>query len=286
MTNLLVIKDHTSLNKVFETSQDKLVSVMFFTKNNPQCRMAKQHFERAASNNAISIFCIIDLDNYEGDERLINTTNNSPHFDFYQFGRKIGSYSGSDQKGIEESIRAGQQYVMNQAQIQQTQTRQAQSGPMQGQPQIPMQFTNPPMIYQQQPMQQQFTGQQYQPMPMQYPSSQPITGTTQSNPQMMGYPQPASGLPRNCESNSQAQGNNPYPDNATQNNIFSSLPTFQQMQQMFQIFQMMQQMGVLNMNQQITPTMESKTKIEGEEVLPNGDKIIPLGNGKYGLIKK
>jgi hypothetical protein len=61
-----------------------------------------------------------------------------------------------------------------------------------------------------------------------------------------------------------------------------SVPTMQQMQQMFQIFQMMHQMGVLNLN--ATP-MEKNSDNE-EILLPNGDKLVPLSNGKYGLIKK
>jgi len=40
----------------------------------------------------------------------------------------------------------------------------------------------------------------------------------------------------------------------------------------------------LNMNQQISQSDGSK--VEGEEILPSGDKIVPLGDGKYGLIKK
>jgi hypothetical protein len=61
-----------------------------------------------------------------------------------------------------------------------------------------------------------------------------------------------------------------------------SVPTMQQMQQMFQIFQMMHQMGVLNLN--ANPT--EKNSDNEEILLPNGDKLIPLSNGKYGLIKK
>lgn len=57
------------------------------------------------------------------------------------------------------------------------------------------------------------------------------------------------------------------------------MPNAQQLHQWFQIFQMMQQMGMLNMDAK--PEAPDNTTI-----LPSGDKIIPLGNGKYGLIKK
>lgn len=65
----------------------------------------------------------------------------------------------------------------------------------------------------------------------------------------------------------------------------TNMPNAQQIQRMFNIFQMMQQMGILN-NQNILPTTNQKDKIEDEIILKNGDKLIPLSNGKYGLIKK
>lgn len=36
----------------------------------------------------------------------------------------------------------------------------------------------------------------------------------------------------------------------------------------------------------VTSTSNVESDVSDEVVLPNGDKIVPLGNGKYGLIKK
>ena len=80
------------------------------------------------------------------------------------------------------------------------------------------------------------------------------------------------------------------------------VPTFQQMQQMFQIWETMHQMGILNttvpirqsgiVNKTSTSTSTSISNsdvaqaVGQETILPSGDKIVPLGDGKYGLIKK
>jgi len=100
--------------------------------------------------------------------------------------------------------------------------------------------------------------------------------------------------------------------NPQQNQNFNQnqIPNYQQMEQMlqmFKIFQMMQQMGVLNTQAIPGPanignmatvgqtagqaagqpsSPETKTDPEGTTYLPNGDKIIPLPNGQFGLIRK
>lgn len=222
MSNLFIIKGSDQLLHIFDNTQDKLISIMFFAKGNPLCRTARQHFERSASNNTISIFCIIDTDNYEGDKKIMNGLVNLPHIDFYYMSNKIGTYTGSDQKAIEDSVQQGQRYVMTQANIK-------------NQPQQQAQYIAPPQ------------NQQYYQQPVAYP------------PVMQTPVQP--------------------------NNILGlEIPNLQQMQQYFQIFQMLNQMGALNMSAQ-TQTMGS-TKSDDEQILSNGDKLVPLGDGKYGLIKK
>ncbi len=78
-----------------------------------------------------------------------------------------------------------------------------------------------------------------------------------------------------------------------------TLPTLQQMKKWFHIFQMMQSCNMLNPSYKsdtimsptspvnsVTSTSNVESDVSDEVVLPNGDKIVPLGNGKYGLIKK
>ena len=68
-------------------------------------------------------------------------------------------------------------------------------------------------------------------------------------------------------------------------------PTLQQMQYMFTMWEKMNQMGILKTDvppKPILPQNDSNvSQTVGQEIiLPNGDKIVPLGNKKYGLIKK
>uniref|UniRef100_A0A6C0CB77 Thioredoxin domain-containing protein n=1 Tax=viral metagenome TaxID=1070528 RepID=A0A6C0CB77_9ZZZZ len=247
MNNLILVKDTATINKIFETAQDKLVSLMYFTKNNPQCRTARQFFERCAQTHIISIFCIIDIDNFEGD---VGHVTNFPHFDFFHMGRKIGTFPGSDQKGIEGSVQSGEQYVMRQNNIK-----------------------NQSQIYNQQQVQQpQMYPQQPGYVPVQ-PMQQPVQQIPLVQPVQQPIQQPI-----------QQQIFQQMVQQQTTDSI--GLPSPQQMVLMFNVYQKLHQLGLLNMGQQITSNESSNQKIEGEEILPSGDKIIPLEDGRYVLIKK
>ena len=234
MSTIITVKSADQFMKVLENAMDKLVAAMFFLKNNPQSRTARQHFERSMNNNSVTIFCIIDMDFFEGDDRMI-TGITVPHCDFYHLSTKIGYYSGSDQKGIEDHIQIAQRYVMkknnekNQQQSYYQQQLNQQSRP-----------TERGFISDVQPTIQ----------PVMQPAMQPAIQQPIMQPQMMS---PTS--------------------------LGIDLPTFQQMQYFFKIFQMMNEMGVLNMS----ATVKNENK---EITLANGDKLVPLADGNYGLIKK
>jgi thiol-disulfide isomerase/thioredoxin len=344
MSNFEQINDVNHLNRIFEGAQDKLVILMFYTKNNPDCRKAQTYFERIAMNNPLSHFCVIDTDRFKGESRFVKNMNNMPRFDCYYFGNMIGSYSTSNEKEIEQIIRSGQQYVMmqnnlknNSGNIQYNQTSMVgQVNPLQSQTQqmqncLQMQNQLQPQPYQtlnglqmQNPLHYQFPPQNPQvlhQMSQRQMANQtltqqvfsPQTSTPQqvfssqtSTPQQVFSPQtstpqqvfsPQTSTPLQTFTNVPIMGQSTIPmvspshqftnfnpgitniDTAT-----NQLPTLQQMQQMFQIFQMMQQIGILNTSPvQITDNITQKDDII---VLPNGDKIIPLSNGKYGLVRK
>ena len=80
MDNLFIITDSNQLQKVFDNGQEKLIVIMFYSKNNPDCRRAKQFFEKSAMNHNISLFCIVDMDKFEGESRYVNNVNNSLKF--------------------------------------------------------------------------------------------------------------------------------------------------------------------------------------------------------------
>ena len=139
-----------------------------------------------------------------------------------------------------------------------------------------LQSTNPMLAQQlsQNPqMLQQYMNQMMQPqmMPQKVPMiSMPQTNNSSINPVMMNQ------LAQTIQSGT--------------NSSSSAIPTLQQMQQMFQIFIMMQQMGLINV-----PNVDPKLQVPGTTIqpkesdvitTPDGDRLIPLGNGKYGLLKK
>lgn len=116
MDNLFTITEANQLQKIFDTAQEKLVILMFFTKN-PMCRSARGMFEKIANNNTISIFCVVDMEKFEGDHRFVNGINNFPQFDFYHLGAKIASVPGSNAKDLESSVQACQRYVITQGNL-------------------------------------------------------------------------------------------------------------------------------------------------------------------------
>jgi len=94
-----------------------------------------------------------------------------------------------------------------------------------------------------------------------------------------GFQGVTNGFPNYPQPNPQMQA--PCPNPSYHQESRDNLPSLEQMQQMFQIFQMMQQMGVL----QTSPKTTAATH-DGIIQLPDGDKIVPLADGKYGLIRK
>jgi len=307
MENLHTITKSSQLNEIFEKTQDKLIVLMFYTKNNPDCRKARSAFDRSAVNNTISQFCLIDMDKFEGDSRYTRGINNMPWFDFYHLGNKLASTGTYNDKELENYVKSAQQYVMRQTQMKNNSANGGNNSFMNGfnpsynqsnpinpaqvsqdilnyyaisNPQAAQQLLqNPQML--QQLTQQRIQQLQMQQMPNQIPNQMPNQIPNQM-PNLMPNQMP----------------NLMPPLDPSNSKIMEVLPTFQQMQQMFQIFQMMQQMGLINSSNnpvpdlpQTAPTLApppaptpppSETTIE----LPNGDKLIPLPGGKYGLVKK
>lgn len=324
MENYTTITDGASLNKIFETALDKLIILMFYTKNNPACRIAKSSFEKSAMNHITSIFCVIDVDKFNGESRFINH-NNMPCFDCYYMGNKLGNFAASNDQEIEQIIRTAERYVMTQNNtknnMNQTQGQNMQMGMgMQSQPQMTalqiqqqiinaamaqnpayasQLLSNPMMLQQlvqqqmmrQQMMQQQMMQQQMMQNQM-MPNQMMMNQMAGQMPNQMSNQMPNQ-MPNQMANQMANMMSNMAPSMGGDSNV---LPTFQQMQRMFQIWQMMQQMGIINSqtanpanpNGQATPTnaIPETTDPANVIVLPTGDKLIPLPGKQYGLIKK
>src|ERR1700733_4908869 len=292
MNNLIIFKDADNLNKIFEQMRDKLIIIMLFSKSNPQCRTARNSFEKSAINHITSIFCIVDMDHFEGESKLVSNSFNLPHFSIYYMGNQLGSFNEVEPREIE--IKSGEQYVITQNNLKnislnQPQMNQPQMNPivnmmqpinpqqvrqdiinnfMTTNPMMGQQFMNNPtmlnqivqnrvlQLQQQQLLQQQMLQQQMQNniMMNQGMTTQPIQ--SQISPTQLQTP-------------------------TITNN---SLPSSEQVQQLFKIFQMMQQMGLM---QQSNTISENQNQSDDKIItLSNGDKLVPLSDGKYGLIKK
>ena len=346
MENYFKITDAIELAKIFEMGQNKLIVLMFYSKNVPACRRCVPFFESIAVNHNLSLFCLIDMDKFDGDSKYVGNITNMPKFDAYYAGNPLSSTGATNDKEIEKFVAGGEQYILtqlgnkNKIMTDQTQPQTLsfdinyQINPQQIQYQIlqTMQVQNPQnyqyliqnpealqqlvqkqIIYRQQQIQMQ--QQRQQPMqptvpimqPMQ-PMQQPMQSMQQPMQAMQQPMQPLQIPPMISQSmipmmqqpiqNQWVQQQQQQPDiDNTVNTTNNILPTFQQMQQMFQIWQMMQQMGVLvtpgssaSQSTAIPTSAESESHLQPNEentlILPNGDKLISMPGGKYGLIKK
>ncbi len=322
MTNPLLVRKSEELSKIFDNAGDKLIVLLFYTKRNGECKRALSAFENSAINHHTSIFCVIDTDNWTGENRIVNISNitNMPKFEAFYQGNSLGTRSTHNEKEIEEMVCSSERYVM-------TQNNNKNTTMTQNNILNPMTMANNcqfnPMTQQQQlyNIQQQILNQARMTNPQQFqfyvqnPQMLLQQAQLQLNQQMM-MPNtmiPNTMIPNTMVPNNMTQNSIPsaqIPLMLPNNNINTSMPqqnsnnniipTFEQMQQMFRIFQMMQQMGALNMptgqecntisNTNITNNIPAPTikpmESEGVIDLPNGSKLIPLADGRYGLIEK
>jgi len=210
MDNLVYVNNAMVVNKIFEVYTTKLIVMLFYIKTKKDCIISKSIVEQLAPKYKNVMFLLIDIESLNGESRYCNNISNIPRFDFYFSNNLIGTYSGSDEKIIENNVIYCEQNIMS---------RINQNNVI---------------------------------------SSTPTVTPINTTPVI-----PTHTIPDYLQTN--------------------NMPNGQQIQQMFNIFQMMQQLGILN-NQNITP-QNQKDKSD-TIILSNGDKIIPLADGKYGLIKK
>ena len=322
MDNIIVVTDHNKLVKILENAVDKLVILLFFGKNNAESRKAKNATERLAANHMLTYFCLVDTDKFEGESKYTANLTTLPKFECYYLSNMFGTFNYSGERDLENNIRAGEQYVMTQNNMKNSMSSQNQ---MVGTPSY-TQFNNlptQPNIY---AIQQQIlnTAAAQNPALLQHLIQNPALLQQQAQRQLLQLQQQQQQptnlfsmqtQPVQLQQMQQMQPMQPMQpmqqiQQIPQPTVASALPTLQQMQQMFQIWQMMQTMGALNTSNQSqlqtqipmpstpmpstpmpstpmpsTPSLspESDQKIV---TLPNGDKIYPLPNGKYGLVKK
>ncbi|MEM0354157.1 MAG: hypothetical protein QXW79_01110 [Thermoplasmata archaeon] len=255
MNNFFIIIDSNQLGKIFENANDRLVVLMFYTKNNPESRRAKNAFEKCAMNHTLSCFCVVDMDKFRGESRYINGVNHIPKFDCYYMGQLIGTFTSSDEKEIEMMVCRGEQYIMTQNNMK----HNSFSGHVFGGQQIHnQQIRQTHQIVQNPYLLDQMVQRQMdvQSVPLIHPANQEVPQS-----QLPIFPGKCQGI--------------------------NNLPTLEQMEQLIKLFKMMQEVGIFGTD---TGKCESGKRtsnlVDGTIVLPTGDKLVPLPNGKYGLIRK
>lgn len=284
MSNIEKVKNGNELNKLIETSQDKLVILFLLNSTDVNSKYAKRACESAANKHSNSLFIEINITEFSGDCIYFNIKLivSVPFFQFMYQNTPIGSYNGRDGYELDKNIVAALQYVGSMARQRAPnqwpqQNTYNQNGfahdnnkYMEFQQMILNQCKQNPQYYNRLMQDQQLLHQTtIQLMSQSQSQSQSQSPAPQPQPSQHFNPQPTYPQPQLMQKEI--------------NNII--VPSFSQMQQMFQIWETMHQMGILNTT--VPPKQTTApTKPTEETILPNGDKIIPMGDGKYGLIRK
>lgn len=113
-SNFLVITEASELDKVFGACSDKLIAVMYYTKNSPESRKGRSALEKTALNHSLSVFCVIDTDKLQGDSKYLSKIGNMPHFVFYYKDAIIANMGKFSDKEIEEAVSMCEQHIMTQ----------------------------------------------------------------------------------------------------------------------------------------------------------------------------
>ncbi|CAH6420410.1 Hypothetical protein MVR_LOCUS123 [uncultured virus] len=89
--NFFNVASSVNLDQIFDVAGDKLVILMFSSKRITNCQRAYSTFETASLNHLYTIFCVVDMDRFEGDSRYTNGVTSMPRFDGYFKGNLLGS---------------------------------------------------------------------------------------------------------------------------------------------------------------------------------------------------
>lgn len=238
MNNIFRISDVEKLNGIIETS-DRLVLILF-NKGSKECHHAKNMIEKIASSNKLTLFCLVDLRELNGNSKYTKIIE-FPRLDSYYQGKLYESIYSFEEYKIKNIIEKAERNITN------------KNNPKNDKLELHLMVQN-----------------------------KILDRIEHTDPELYQYiKKNPNELKKMVElqikkmENQNNQSSYSIPD-YNQNNSNNEINTIKQMKYMFEIFTMMQTMGVLEI-----PKIDNKDEI----ILDNGDKIIPLKNGKYGLIK-
>jgi hypothetical protein len=290
-----IITDANQLAKVFDNAVDKLVVIMYTSKSN-ECKKAKNSYDKIISSHPLTIFCTIDVERFEGDSKWFNISSiRPPKFECFYNGLSIANLAASQERDIEKLIQYGERHVMTQLNNKNNLNTQNNNNnplnPMVIQQQILTWAQQNPVIYNQLTSNpqylQQMVNNKMQQLQMQMGMNQTLP-TPVMTPTIIPTQVPTPPLQTTTLTTGQNQNVvNQIASMINTDAVSNLVPTIQQMLQMFKIFQMLHRMGVLDIDAGVQDVEKELSEPEMDNVitLPNGDKLVPLPGGKYGLIK-
>lgn len=276
MENPVRIKNAEQLESLVTAAGNKVVFILHITKKSQPCRKALSGFESAAGNHEhAAVFAVVDHEAFDGESDYVTSVASVPRIESYFNGISCGGYETIDSKEIDRYVVGT---IRNRGR-----GMGAPGGPVTSPAKMPTPIevqnrilnharVNNPILF----------GQLMSNRAMLYGMvKQEMDRLNAVNQQMMMQQQPA---PTPAWSSSTAPpmvSPGTAPSSAQQ----MVLPTLQQMQYMFEIFKSLQKMGVLDTTYPSPPETEG-VDIDKAITLPDGRKIVPLGNDRYGLIEK
>jgi hypothetical protein len=281
MENPVRIKNAEQLDAVLASAGGKVVFILHITKNSQVCRKALQGFESAAGNHEkAAVFGVVDQGSFDGESDYVTSVVTTPRIEAYFNGISCGGYETDDSKDIDRYVVS---IIRNRGQRMGQQ--RGHGGPMASpNPKLPSPIE----------IQHKILGQARATNPV-------LFAQLNSNPNML-YGLVKREMDRLAEQNQRSIQQQhfgtmpppvwtsssvpPVPVDVPQSTAQQMvLPTLQQMQYMFEIFKNLQKMGVLDTSFPSPPETDG-VDIDKAITLPDGRKIVPLGNDRYGLIEK
>ena len=248
--NYFKISNSDDLNNIFKSARDKLVILLYYSKHNKDSVIIELCTDKISNIHKTSIFCSIDIDNFRGNSRYVDKKYDVPTVQGFFMGNSLGIRAIRSEREYEDVIRGTEIYVRDQNNIKNDNLNRNNTTNYNLSPS----YHTVPNI--------QIPTYQY---PIQPYSQSPIT---QSGPELSSQ---INYLP------------NQINQSPSDTNFF--VPSIQQMQYMFKLFRTLQKMGVLITDDDEMSTSVNKKSTDEAIVLSNGDRIVPLGDGKYGLIQ-
>lgn len=282
MENPVRVKNAEQLEGLLTSAGNKVVFILHITKKSQPCRKALSGFESAAGNHEkAGVFGVVDHESFDGESDYVTSVATVPRIESYFNGISCGGFETIDSKEIDRYVIST---IRNRGRIIGAQGIHGGPGATSPIPKLPTPIevqnkilnhtraTNP-ILY----------GQLLANRPMLFGMvNQEMERLRAVNQQMMQQQQPAAPTPAWSSSMAAPAIPQTTASSSTQQMI---IPTLQQMQYMFEIFKSLQKMGVLD-TAYPSPAETDGVDIDKAITLPDGRKIVPLGNDRYGLIDK